>query len=215
MLEFRGCTFTSDVGDLGGTPPPSSGPLGLCDLAIAMSCRTGTLRALEISDSPLGAGAATALVGMLVAPECALDNLVLGGTTKGSELGLQSGLVRHFFQHLPLMKSLVNLTFNYAVPADASSCVLDGVRRNYSLRRLDGLAFEKDLDTESACGACSEEIKSYLAANARGRDVVARAVANPARRHLQNKAVETIRLLADSDDTTSLYLCLQMFLPAL
>lgn len=210
ILEFRGCSFFKEC-DVG---TPESGFLGLCHLASAVSCRS-TTHCLAITETPLSASDSTALTGMLVDPECSLHTLKLGGTTTGSEPFLESGFVTHFFQQLPSMITLANLTFLYVAPPFTFSAILDGVERNYSLRELDGLTFEAELDPESASGTYAGEIESYLAANARGRATVAKAVAYPSCPDLQNKAIEAIRLLADSDDTTSLYLCLQLFLPSL
>jgi hypothetical protein len=93
--------------------------------------------------------------------------------------------------------------------------IVDGVKRNYSLRKLEGLTFETELDPNSSSSSYVEEIGAYLTANACGREVVARAAASPSNRALQDETIEVIRFLADSDDTTSLYLCLQLFLPTL
>lgn len=219
IVQCRGCTFSDEEGgDRAGTASPigaAAAATGLCDLARAIS-RSGRLHVLEISDATLGLSDAIALVGMLVDPECTIDSLKVGSAMiiMSDDPWLDDGFVNHFFQNLPRMKSLVNLSFGCAVTAETAETVLDGVKSNYTLRKLEGLTFESELrGPESSLGA--EEIESYLAANVRGRDVVARAVADPASRELQDKAIATILLLADMDDTTSLYLCLQLFLPSL
>lgn len=209
ILEFKDCSFVADRG-LG---TPASAPPGLCDLANAVAC-SSTLRCLHVTNTPLSVSDSSALVRVLVGREWDIRRLKLGGTAHGRDPYLERGFVCHFFQKLPLMKSLVDLTFLCATSADVSPTVLNGVKHNFSLRALQGLTFGRGLDPESS-RRCSGEVTAYLDANARGREVVAQAVANPASRDLRDNAIEVIRQLADSDETTSLYLCLQLLLPSL
>jgi hypothetical protein len=121
---------------------------------------------------------------------------------------LSDASVRHFFQMLPSMKRLKGLVFPFSVPGLLTRAVVDGIKNNYSLHRVVKLKF--------GSAQLQSEIKSYTTANAKGREAVYDAVANHGNRPLLERALRVLHRLSKSDneeDATTLYLCLQLYLP--
>ena len=92
--------------------------------------------------------------------------------------------------------------------------VVEGLKNNYSVRSLEGLDFKCDSESSERIAG---EIRSHLLANAGGRGVVHAAVSDPDNRAGQEAALTLIHRLSNSDDlgdATTLFLCLQLILPA-
>jgi hypothetical protein len=195
LLTFSRCTFSDPVH-------------GFCSLAAAMSPRNKLLLLCLLGTS-LHMRDMAALSSILGCSDCPINTLALGDALYGeSERCLNDACVQHFFQMLPSMKRLKSLMFRCSVPAHMSRTVVDGIKNNYSLRRV----MEMTFGTAQLQG----EAESYTTANGNGREDVFEAVANPGNRPLLERAIGVLHRLSNSEeqgDATTLYLCLQLFLP--
>jgi hypothetical protein len=183
-------------------------------LATAMS-PSNTLQLFALSGTPLPMNEVAALCTILVRSEWPLGTLVLGDAMYGeNEPCLNDSCVQHFFKMLPSMKTLNVLKFKCSVPAHMSRTVVDGIKNNYWITQVVGLEFA--VDSESAARLQSET-ESYATANLYGRTAVYQAVTNPVNRRLLSSALAVLHRLFNSDDIvgdfTTLFLCLQLFLP--
>jgi hypothetical protein len=123
--------------------------------------------------------------------------------------------VVHFFERLPRMMSLRDLSFTFKAPTDMAPTVLAGFERNYSVRYMRFFTFKSNDRQED--NRLMREIYAYTAANRRGRRIVAQATVHPNNATLRRAALDVIHRLAnsdDSDDFVSLLLCLRLFVPA-
>jgi hypothetical protein len=194
-LTFSRCTF--------------SDPLrGFCWLASAMS-PSRSLQSFHLPDIALHIRDMTALCFVLARSEWPLTALTLGDALFGeSERCLSDECVQHFFQMLPSMKTLRSLVVPCSVPGLLSRTVADGIKNNYWLRRV--------MEVKFHTAQLQSEVVSYTTANANGRTAVYEAVANPGNRQLLKAALAVLHRLSKSDkqeDATTLYLCMQLFLP--
>jgi hypothetical protein len=155
-----------------------------------------------------------ALCTILARSEWPLGALALGYAMHGeNEPYLSDSCIQHFFKMLPSMKTLNGLQFICSVPAHMSRTVVDGIKNNYWITQVVGLEFA--VDSESAARLQSET-ESYATANLYGRTAVYQAVTNPRNRRLLSSALAVLHRLSNSDDIgdfTTLYLCMQLFLP--
>jgi hypothetical protein len=199
----------------------------VCDLAIAMWSRSSNLLALCLTETPMSMRDMTRLCSMLVGEGCGLVALSLARETSDGSSCLNSDCLEHFFRQLPQMKSLKHLFLHHVAPASLSQIILEGIKSNYELRFLGGLAFES--------GNCfAKEVAAYTEANVRGRRYVHMAASDPANQWLRCDALATfLRIVRrgnldveddEGDDEeekakkadyfTSLYLCVRHFTPA-
>lgn len=182
---------------------------GLVDLSAAMS-RSSTLRSLRFVNSLSTMHDMRSLCDMLTGSEWSIKELTLMDTEAAC---LDDDCVSYFFLQLPSMSTLECLLFNYEIPHFMSRRISEGIKNNYSLRSLDGLAFESDGESS---GCLALEIGAYLRANATGRKTVHEAVAHPDSLELQVQALDVLHRLSNSsdpDDASTLFLCLQLYLP--
>jgi hypothetical protein len=185
---------------------------GLVDLAAAAS-RSSALQSLDFLNSLITMRDMRSLCDLLTGSEWSIKKLSLVDTDSCGSC-LDDDCVQCFFQHLPSMSTLESLIFYYKVPEFMSRRVAEGIRNNYSLQRLAGLAFPPDLKSTASLGC---ELEACVSANGRGRRIAHEAISNPDNRELQEAALAVLHRLANSDDPadhTALFLCLQLVLPA-
>jgi hypothetical protein len=199
-LTFARCTYSDPIH-------------GFSSLAAAMS-PSNTLQLLALAGTPLQMNDMAALCSILARSEWPLLTLVLGDAINGDkEPCLSDACVQHFFQMLPSIKALSGLKFSCSVPTQLSRTVVDGIKYNYWITQVVGLTFA--VDSESTARLQSEA-EFYATANLYGRTAVHVAVTSPGNRPLREIALAVLHRLSNSDDIgnfTTLYLCLQLFLP--
>jgi hypothetical protein len=109
----------------------------------------------------------------------------------------------------------LTVTLKHVSPASLSNDALDGIRNNYSLRRLDWHGAEGEESDRLV-----REAEAHVESNSRGRGRVSEAVAN----RRPDLALDEIHRLAASSggdgsdpaaDFTALFLCLKLLLPSL
>ena len=148
------------------------------------------------------------LGGLLTGSEWSIKKLALGDK-EATGAYMSDDCVSYLFQHLPSVVALESLRIYYVVPEFMSRRILEGIKNNYSLEHLEGLAFASD-------PALEREVAAYVSANKRGRRIVHEAIANPDNRGRQEAALAVLHRLANSDDPqddTVLLLCVQLLLP--
>jgi hypothetical protein len=221
-LTFKGCKIatvamterpikqlTMDQCTRGVTNGVNFGP---CELAVYLS-RTCSVQNLTITKCLVEMRDMKLLCNALTHAKCTVEALALHPEPATRD----DAVVYYFFERLPRMKSLRDLSFTgfNAPTTDLAPTVLVGLERNYSLRYV--RCFPLKSDDLKADHRLMREIDAYTAANRRGRLVVARAAMDPNSAALRTAALDAIHRLAnsdDSDDFVSLLLCLRLFVPA-
>jgi hypothetical protein len=149
----------------------------------------------------------TLLCDMLIRPESSVEGLGLGGQS--------TDCVEHFLRRLPSMVTVRRLWLKHVSPASLSNDALDGIRNNYSLRRLRWCEIDGEENERLV-----REGQAHAESNSRGRGRVSEAVAN----RRPDVALDEIHRLAASSggdgsdpaaDFTALFLCLKLLLPSL
>jgi hypothetical protein len=183
-----------------------------CDLAVAVS-QANPVLLLSLEKTHLNARDLDLLCRMLTRTTCSVKYLKLGrGEDDDETPGLSDECLRLFFQSLPGMESLEDLTLHQVAPSSMSETILGGIRRNYSLHRVTGLTFDADAQGSTETDL---EIAAIVRANAHGRRTVFLSVKGQLPVVAAVGEIHRLANSADPEDDTTLFLCLQLFIPSL